>query len=268
MRRVSLIVCAALAAFVCSATTAAARVEVARSAGVSATLIAKGAAHRWHLRLKIRDHGALIYDAPVTSPLCHRFCGPLLTGPGGSALRVVNVDSGRPDVVLSLYTEHAHCCTLEQVFTRSLAGGGIVRYEHDFGNAGARLEPAGRRWIFVSADNAFLGRFASFAASGAPLQIWAISQGTFVDVTRDFPRKIRHDTERWWRAFTANYGDGEGFLAAWAADELTHSSSVPVFRTLEHQLTQGRLRTDRRGAPRGRRFITVLRRFLRHHGYR
>jgi hypothetical protein len=269
MRRVSFIVCAAPAVLLCTAAAAAARVEVARSGGVTAGLFTEGAAHRWHLRLKIHDHGALVYDAPVRSSLCHRFCGPLLTGAGGSALRVVRVAGGGPDVVLSLYTERAHCCTLEQVFARSPGGGGFVRYEHDFGNAGVRLEPVGRRRVFVSADNAFLGRFASFAASGAPLQIWALSEGTFVDVTREFPEKIRHDAERWWRTYTANYGDGEGFLAAWAADELRLGHGSLVRRTLREQLREDHLRTDRRGrVAQGRGYVAVLKRFLRHHGYR
>jgi hypothetical protein len=267
MRRVSFIACAALAVLLLTAAAAAAKVEVARSGGVSAALFAKGAAQRWHLRLKIRNDGALVYDAPVRSSLCHRYCGPLLTGTAGSALRVADVDGGGPDVIVSLYTERAHCCTLEQVFTHSITGD-FVRYEHDFGNAGVRLEPFGRRWMFVSADNAFLGRFASFAASGAPLQIWALRQGAFVDVTRAFPEKIGEDAARWWRTYTANYGDGDGFLAAWAADELLLGRRALVFRALEDQLSQGHLRTDRRGAPRGRRFVEVLKRFLRYHGYR
>lgn len=269
MHRVLSIVCAALAVLFCAAATSAAKVDHARSGGITAALIEKGAAQRWHLRLKIRDHGALVYDARVRSPLCHRFCGPLLTGAHGSALRVVDLDGGGPEVVLSLYTERAHCCTLEQVFARPPGGTGFVRYEHDFGNAGARLEPVGRRWIFVSGDNAFLGRFASFAASGAPIQIWALSQGAFLDVTRDFPAKIGDDAERWWRTFTANYENDEGFLAAWAADELLLGRRTFVRRTLREQLLQDHLRTDRaRRVPEGARYIAVLERFLRRHGYR
>jgi hypothetical protein len=172
-------------------------------------------------------------------------------------------------VVVSLFTEHAHCCTLEQVFSRQ-PGAGIVVSEHDFGFAGALL--ARLRWgspmVFVSADNSFFHRFASFAASGVPIQIWGLQGGRFVDVTRFYPGPVARDAQRWWRIFTRNYAVGEGFLAAWAADEELLGHHDLVVRTLQAQAAQGHLHTDLATAARGMRFARVLETFLRRHGYR
>src|SRR5947208_14038615 len=116
MRRAPSILSAALAVLlaVC-ATTAVARTETARSRGLAATRMGRGRGlHPWRLRLTIRDYGALVYGAPVRSHRCRLYCGPLDTGPHRSALRIADLEPGDPpNVVLSLFTEHAHCCALE-----------------------------------------------------------------------------------------------------------------------------------------------------------
>lgn len=271
MRRAPSILSAALAVLlaVC-VTTAVARTETARSRGLAATLIARGGgAHPWRLRLMISDHGSLVYAARVRSHFCRVYCGPLQLGPDRSALQVADLEpGGRPEVVLSLFTERAHCCTLEQVFSRR-PGAGVAVAEHNFGFAGARLERL--RWgapmLFVSADDSFLHRFASFAASGLPIQIWAFQAGQFVDVTRFYPAQVARDAQRWWGMFARNHAAGEGFLAAWAADEELLGQHRLVVHTLETEAAQGHLRSDLARAARGVRFVQVLERFLRRRGY-
>jgi hypothetical protein len=269
MRRAVLILGAAFAVLLCDSATAVAKVEIARSRGLNARLVSSGGGvNQFRMRLEIRAGGALIYDDPVDSRLCRRYCGPLQTGADRSAVRVVAMSPGGPPaVVLSLYTEHANCCTLKQVFTRR--PGGVAEFQHNFGAAGARLVDlrGDGRLAFVSADNAFSDRFASFAASGAPLQVWAFRHGRFVDVTRAYPRQIAADAERWWLDYERNFRDGEGFFAAWAADECLLGHQDTVRRTLAVEAQAGHLRTDRRGAPRGEEFGVALKAFLRHRGY-
>jgi hypothetical protein len=272
MRRAPSIFSAALAVLLAVfATTAVARTETARTHGLAATLTARGGGvHPWRLRLTITDHGSPAYAAPVRSPMCRVACGPLQTGAHRTALRVLDLEpGGRPEVVLSLFTERAHCCTLEQVFSRP-RGAGFVVSEHNFGFAGAHLERLrrGAPTVFVSADNSFFNRFATFAVSGAPIQIWEFRARRFVDVTRSYPGQVARDAQRWWEMFTRNYAAGEGFLAAWAADEQLLGRHALVAQTLAAEAAQGHLRSDRAGVALGVRYTRVLQRFLRRHGYR
>jgi hypothetical protein len=226
--------------------------------------------HYRDLRLKIYRSRTLLYDRPVTSRFCAHDCRPLLSGRHASPVHVVNLERGHePDVVLSLFTGGAHCCVIEQVYSFAARTRRYVKHERDFGNAGAvieRLAP-NRRPVFVSADNAFFYAFASFAASGAPIQIWSFRSRRFVNVTRRYPRQIARDAARWWTIFTHHLRAGEGFIAAWAADEdlLGHFSLVAT--TLQTELREGHLRSDISGVPTGRRFVTALQRFLRARGY-
>jgi hypothetical protein len=222
------------------------------------------------LRLKIYRSGRLVYDRPVTSRFCARQCGPLLLRRNTSPVHVVAFRRGsEPDVVLSLFTGGAHCCVIEQVYSFAARSARYVKRERDFGNAGAVIERLGpsRRPVFVSADNAFFYAFASFATSGAPLQIWSFRSGRFVNVTRRYSRQIARDAAKWWAIFTHHVRAGEGFIAAWAADEDLLGRSSFVATTLQTELREGHLHSDLSGVPTGRRFVTALQRFLRAHGY-
>ncbi len=251
------------------APAAAARTERASLGNVTATFtFTAGGWRPRNLHLRIASGGAVLYDRPVTSRLCRGYCGPLETGPHPSAVRMVNLgSSGQPAVVLSLFTEGAHCCVVDQVFTpRGLT---YVKSEHNFGNAGARLiDPRHNgRFVFVSADNAFYYAFTSYAVSGAPLKVWSFDGGRFSDVTRAYPRLIAADARRWWRMFTHNLRDGEGMIAAWAADQDMLGHYGLVQQRLNAEALDGRLQSDLPSAPTGDEFVSALQSFLMRHGY-
>jgi hypothetical protein len=252
--------------------TTLAKTEMARLGNLSATFSFDGGGVRFsHLRLRISSNGKVLYSRPVRSHLCKIYCGPLQTGPNQSALRVVDLASdGSPEVVLSLYTEGAHCCVVEQVYGLGPGRAAYVKSEHGFGNAGVRLADLRHdgRFAFVSADNAFFYAFTSYAASGAPVQIWSVRNHRFANVTRDYRNAIAADARRWWRMFIANPSDGEGFIAAWAADQEMLGHAALVDKTLTAQAQQGHLQSDLApAAPTGEEFVQALHLFLRRHGY-
>ena len=222
------------------------------------------------LRLTITRAGTVAFDAPVSSRSCTPFCGPLNVGPGQSSVQVVALQRGaEPAVVISLFTDGAHCCVIDQVYGYDAVRKTYAKAEHDFGDAGATLENLDhdRRFEFVSADNSFYYAFAPYVASGAPVEIWAFRGGRFFDVTRSYPKLIRTNAALWWSVFTKHLDDGEGLIAAWAADEdlLGHQSLVG--QRLDAEARHGHLRSQLPGVPTGQRFVTALERFLRKLGY-
>jgi hypothetical protein len=170
------------------------------------------------------------------------------------------------DVVLGLFTQGAHCF-VDQVYRWN--GRHYVRSEHDFRDFPAMVEDVGRTGarVFVSADAAFAyTSFSVFATAGEPIQIWKFAKGRFSDVTRRYPSQVAGDAAAWWNAFQRHLHDGEGVIAAWAADEDLLGHSGLVARTLAVQARLGHLRSLIPGAPTGKAFISTLQRFLTH-GY-
>ena len=244
--------------------------QVSHSGSVTATFSFNGQFPNFSdLHLRIERAGKVGYDAPVSSRLCPNPCTPGDPSPHGRSARVLDLEAnGEPDVVLGLYTGGAHCCFVDQVYRFDPGTAIYVKTEHYFGNAGAAIKDLHHdgHFEFVSTNDAFYYRFGSFAASGAPVQIWSFAAGRFSDITRRFPQVIRRDAARWWKLFTHNYDAGQGLIAPWAADQdmLGHSSLVK--QTLARQLRLGHLRGGLISS--GRRYVAALQKFLHSQGYR
>lgn len=237
--------------------------RTAHKGKVTATLSFTGSDPRFYnVRLRIARAGTVVYDAPVRSSpnLCGSNCRP-----GG--VHVLGLEPGHePDVLLDLYTGGSHCCSFEQVFR--FQGGRYVKTERNFADAGVQVKDLAHngRLEFLTADDRFAYQFASFATSGLPVQVLVFRAGHFKNVTREYPTRIKRDASVWWKAFSHNHY-GEGFIAAWAADEdlLGHYSQVA--KTLNAQAAAGHLHSDSSG-PEGHKFVTALQKFLHRLGYR
>ncbi|MHB8657029.1 MAG: hypothetical protein ACYC91_03595 [Solirubrobacteraceae bacterium] len=273
MRRLlsfSWLVTALLAA---SPAVALATTQSAHSGAVSARFTFAGTFPKFtRLQLVIANSGHTLYDRPVSAKNCGvPYCGPAESGPHQSSVHVLDLESnGRPDVVLDLFTEGAHCCTIEQVFSFDPRKHTYVKTERNFGDPGAQIRDLGHngRLEFLTADDSFAGAFTSYAGSGLPIEILTFRGGRFTDVTRHYPGRIRADAAIWWSAFRHNLGDGVGLIAAWAADQDLLGREALVTRSLDQQARQGHLRSALGGGePSGMKFVAALQRFLRAHGY-
>jgi hypothetical protein len=227
------------------------------------------------LKLSIARSGTSFYEQPVSSRDCPSGCEPLTLGNDSSQLSPLAVAdleaNAQPNVVLELSSGGAHCCSVVQVFTYDP---GTMTYgvaEHDFGDPGARLTEleGGVSPVFESADDRFAYKFAPYAYSGLPLQVWRFREGRFTNVTSGFPRAIAADAAVQLKGFmqTRREGNGLGLIAAWAADEYMLGHRALVARTLARELRHGRLRSKEHYAPSGAAFISSLNRFLKHSGY-
>src|SRR5947209_8454135 len=195
---------------------------------------------------------------------CGTGCAP---APAGKSVHVLDLEhNGGRDVLLELYTGGAHCCYIAQIYYPS--GKTFHKAQRNFGDPGWRLKDLSHNghFEFLSANDAFAYQFTDYAASGTPIQILTFSHGRFHDVTRAHLRLIAADAKNWLNLFKHNYGDGEGFIAAWAADEYMLGHKTQADRYLNAQATAGHLKTPLAG-PQGHKFGVALQKFLKKQGY-
>lgn len=275
---VGLLALASTAAMATTATAAPAKTvtQTARDGALSArfTFVARRYTYGAET-LTITDDGQVVYRAPVDAPQCGGRCAP---GGGyggtGSSVRFATLSAGAaPSLVLDLYSNDAHCCTIGQVFTPAADGGWSVR-SHNFGDPGYVLSDLDKNGVdeFETGDDRFAYRFTDFAASGLPVQVLAFTGGQFQNVTQSYPSLISRDAQAWLAAFKAqrrgHYEDTTGVVAAWAADEdeLGHSAAVNGF--LGAQAKAKRLNSGLGNVvPQGARYVRALKRFLVTTGY-
>lgn len=256
--------------------SAPAKTETASEGAVTATFsYRKVNDFKWTgLKLTIVRAGATLFAGPPNLRECQQpYCVPTgaFPGAGDPTVRVRDLDGdGEPDVLLGLYSGGAHCCLYAQAYRLRADGSGYDAVTHDFGDPGFRLADLDRdgKPEFRSADFRFDYKFASFASSGMPLQIWRFEGGRFVEVTAGFPARIRRDAASWWRSYRRQRrrSDGEqlGLVAAWAGDEYRLGRRAHVLAVLRREAGRGRLKGTRL---HGTRYIRSLDRFLRRLGY-
>jgi hypothetical protein len=217
--------------------------------------------------LTISRDGRLLHDAFVHSGFCGRYCWP-----GTPPLRVADVEGdGEPDVLVDLYSGGSHCCYLTRLFRYDSASGAYSVTEHIWGDPDYRLKrlDASGPIEFVSADDRFAYEFAAYAFSGLPIEIFRVSGGVFVDVTREYPALITADAAVWWKSYRESRHTrySLGYLAAWAADEYNLGQSAMVAATLERLASADELRGIPGFWAGGSGFITHLDHFLAKDGY-
>jgi hypothetical protein len=270
-----LLVTAALVAVAVSALVGpavAAPAHPAVAGHVNATLGINGHGTHKRLRLTITLDGATRLDAIVTSRSCPGGCSAVGLGTSKAPLRVVALRHGAvPDVIVGLYSGGAHCCFIDQVYRLDPNTNRFVKIEHDFLDSGARILDLNgdNSYEFLSADARISNAgFTDFADSPAPLQIFTVQRNAFRDITRKYPARLKADAARWLKAFHHHYGNGRGFIAAWAADEDLLGHPGLVSSQLAGALKAGHLRVPRSfGGPSAAKFVTQLQALLRRLGY-
>jgi hypothetical protein len=274
--RARLILAGVVLCFLAGAPAALASTQTATAGGVTATFTFAGKYPNYrHERLQIAQGGSVVYDQPVVARLCGTRCAPGSSASASPSVHVIDLEhTGRPDVVLDLFSGGAHCCTVEQIFSVRPGTTTYDKVGREFGDPGARIVDLRRdgRYEFLTADDAFAYAFTDFAASGLPLQILTFTNGQFRDVTRSYPGLVAKDAAGWLHAFkrmaAQRYVDSVGVIAAWAADEDRLGHRRLVNRYLAKQVKAGHLNSGLApDEPSGARFVAKLQRFLRRHGY-
>jgi hypothetical protein len=265
-----LVATAALVLALSAAAPARAETQTASLGAVTATLSFRSDEGVYRdLRLRISRSGRLLYDAAPADMTCNDGCFPGRLADGRS-VHVRDLDQdGEPEVIADLYSGGAHCCWLARVY--SFDGSAYRETTHGFGNAAYRLGDidGDRRAEIVSSDDRLAYRFAAYAFSVFPVQIWSYADGSFSDTTDRFRARVRADAARTWRVYREAYRRREfpprGAAAAWAADEYRLGKRASALRTLRKLANRGELPG---GPPRSQaRFVQVLDAALRRLGY-
>src|SRR5262249_35425721 len=183
---------------------------------------------------------------------------------------------GEPEVLLELYTQGAHCCTV--VFAvRWNPAVHAYRWKHfDFGNYGYKLADLDGDGLpeFSAFDERFLYTFGAYVFSAAPPQVSEYRRGRLIDVTRRFPAVIRRNAALVGKEFLtkkrpAAAVDLRTYVAVYAADQYLLGNPAEANRALDYALAHRLLYGGKQylGTPAGQNFVTVLMRDLRKWGY-
>lgn len=167
------------------------------------------------LRLKVTRSGRTALDVPIQQAGC-RDCQDFRP----VAVKVRDLDGGEPEVLVDLFTQGAHCCSITLMLgwdARAHRYRSTLEY---WGNYGRRLVDLDRDGLpeFAAFDERFVYTFTAYVYSYAPPRIVQYRHGRLVDVTRRFPREIER-----------NAADaGKSFLKLKRAEEAsTHARTSP-----------------------------------------
>ena len=154
-------------------------------------------------------------------------------------VQIAEMDPGNPypEVVFSIYTGGAHCCSLTHVLTSSRDGktwADINVGGFDGGPLGVSDLDGDGRFEFSMRDNAFLYTFGCYACSTAPFKVLALSEGKLVDVSAAPPFRDHHVSSlqrilEW----AAPDMDANGFLAGYVAQKIRLGEGVQAWKFME-----------------------------------
>ena len=252
--------------------------EVVTSGQVTATLSydkrKNGTYRDFHVSIVRGGQTLVDEDLPEGCRTC--FALPANAGAGEKSIVARDLDGDdEPEVIASLYTGGAHCCTVSTLYGFQAASGDYRRIRRNWRDAGFRLRDIGRDGTveFDSRDARFAYAFASYAESFLPLQVFRYRAGRLVDETTSFRRLLRKDARRAFRLYKRyrNHRDvnPRGFLAGWVADKYRLGERRAANRALRRALRRGHLGKTApfQVGPAGRAYIRQLKRFLRKLGY-
>lgn len=137
--------------------------------------------------------------------------------------RVVRLDPATPNpqIVFTMYTGGAHCCSATRIATEDRSGKWVIRSAESVDGMGYGLEDVDNdgHVELVDVDNAFLYAFASYAESWAPPVVYRLSGGQLREVTKEASIRpyLRRQLREMDLAASASPAlwTNKGFLAGW-----------------------------------------------------
>lgn len=128
---------------------------------------------------------------------------------------------GTSEVVVQTYSGGAHCCTTYKVYTWD--GNDFVMAQLGPGDgSGGEFKDINNDGIteFLTFDQSFLYTFSSYAGSFPPSIILSFRDGQFVEVTRQYPERLRSVAWQMYLAIRRNDYNPNGMLAGYVAQKI------------------------------------------------
>jgi hypothetical protein len=257
-----------------SAPAAKAATESATYANLTAQLSYTGSSfNAKNLGIAIIRNGSVLLDQQP-QPICN-FCDVLPGGFGDRpSVHAVQLDATPdPEAVFDLYTGGAHCCFYSKIFRYEPATNAYIGLTHEWFNAGYRfIDPENDGLLeFRTRDDRFAYKFAAFAFSQYPPQVWRYRAGQMLDVTRQYQAIVRQSAREQRRKYRRLKGraDVRAILAAYVADQCLLGSCSRGFMLVREARRRDYLGKQSRYefGPHGGKFVRRLRSFLHNTGY-
>ena len=157
-------------------------------------------------------------------------------------VQIVDLDQSNQtqEVLLSSFTGGAHCCGTVHILTKNNStkeGQDVDLGPFDGGTLTAIDPLKGNQPLIVTNDNRFLYRFASYAGSAAPAQLWQLQNGSFINVThnsiyRNIHLKNLALLETTIREFPIEGYNPNGVLAAYVATKAMLGKASSAWLTM------------------------------------
>lgn len=183
---------------------------------------------------------------------------------------------GEPEVLVDLYTGGAHCCSITAIYGWDGGTSAYRRLVSNWGDPGYAIKQLGGAPALVTADARFAYAFCAYACSAMPGQVLRYEDFALVDVTAQFPARIRAEVRRLRRSLRQiRRGPADerfaikGILPALCADLHLLGRGAACRAQLRTALRRGEVASASGdiGAS-GRRYVRQVLRFLRKTGYR
>jgi subtilisin-like proprotein convertase family protein len=222
------------------------------------------------LHVRVTRAGHTVLDAPIQRLGC-----PDCANDRPSAVKVLDLDGGEPEVLVDLYSGGAHCCLFTLILRWDPAARRYRSTLGYWGNYGSRLVDLDGDGApeFSAFDERFVYEFTAYVFSSAPIRIWSYRAGRLVDVTREFPALIRKSAATnlgyYLKGRRERNTDVRSYVATYVADQYLLGNPAEGKRLLETALKRGDLGrgTMLLGLPAGKAYVAALMRDLRRWGY-
>jgi len=228
-----------------------------------------------NFRLRIWEGKDLVVDHPLAN--CGKSCRRYAPAGFGRSrsIHVRDLDGGKPEVVVNLYTGGSYCCWMTTAYRARQ--GTYFGTAQNWGPKRPRMEDAGGNALpeFLSFDDSFLGPYGCATCWRYLPHVWRFDSGKFRDVTKRFPDRVRQGSKalkrKYRRASGKKNGNVKPWLAAYVATTYLLGEPRRGWKVVNRALRQGKL-DNRRGrydfCPCGRGYRKALKKHLRKYGYR
>lgn len=248
-----------------------------------------------HVSIRLRKSGppdGLLFQAPVVSVSVSG--KKVIEATGAESLpdnpifvvQIAEMDPGNPhpEVLMSVYTGGAHCCSDTRILTSSRDGRTWKEVEvglFDGAPLEARDLDGDGRYELAMRDNAFLYTFGCYACSTAPLRVLRLQKGQMINVSANPAyRKWHIDSLRRIVEWADEDTGRNGFLAGYVGQKILLGEGAEAWKLmLKHHdakddwgLDHCKAKRNEKGeCPPGQtemlKFPDALERFLKEAGY-
>lgn len=198
------------------------------------------------------------------------FASDVLTAEVTDLCLIKSSPTSKPQAVVFESAEGSPCCTSLRVLQPFRSDELQVRTQ-DSALGYWNLRNVNGQALIVVADISFFGRWGAQDDQASPVEVFALANGSFVNVTGEHRKIIQQDAAYWWTVPIGPHstGDPDNYYAAWMADECRLGQGTQSWARFVRLMGSGKLTAPpagQVGAIWNHTFLARLRTALHAHG--